>query len=586
MTTPNAGNAMPTAGRQADLQRVVDHRFGMFHHFNLGTFTDEEWTAGGQDPAVFAPTDVDCGQWADAARAAGMSYGVLTTKHHDGFCLWPSAHSEQTVARSGWPHDIVRSFVDAYRSRGLAVGLYFSIWDRTLPVQRTSLTVPDPDQEVEPDGVEAVLAQARELLTGYGPLELFVTDGFAWQMGHRAFPYARMQALVRELQPGCVMVDHAGLVQPWVGDAIYFEEPIGVTAPAGNTYAGLQGQTLNPTWFWRTDSPASPLMARDDILGHLAELEPRWTSFLLNTGPNRDGRLDDDVVEQLREVGRRWRPDPDRPPLPPQPAAVDHQVTVVAALASSCAPGRLPRDGVDSYFQPHDVRLWEADPQDASPTLTLDLGGTWRGVDALRYLPWQFGRAAPTGDVTGYQVETSTDGSTWTEVARGRWASDPEPRLATWPARDAALLRLRVESTDGAPARVNALQVGGRDAPPTRLSLSRADGENLRLVSGATRVDGTVELGADGSLALVDHEGRRLGDTAGTRQEDDLVAFAAGPDAARRRWTATPLGEGRLALTHLMSGFALTATTDGLRLRRPDPADPAQQWQVLPAQDQ
>src|SRR5581483_7533180 len=126
---------------------------------------------------------------ARAAAAAKMSYGVLTTKHHDGFCLWPSKYSSYTVAGSGYQQDIVARYVAAFRAHGLRVGLYFSIWDRTHGVQAY-----DPrhgvgaDEAIQPEDLTFVLNQIRELLTGYGPVDMFITDGYSWQMGQQALP--------------------------------------------------------------------------------------------------------------------------------------------------------------------------------------------------------------------------------------------------------------------------------------------------------------------------------------------------------------------------------------------------------------
>jgi alpha-L-fucosidase len=109
-------------------QDFATWRFGRFLHFNVSTFTDSEWTNGHEDPVVFAPTKLDCGQWADAAEAAGMSYAILAAKHTGGCCLWPSAPTKHGVqsfrnfrAAKG---DLVREYVDAFRTRGLKVGLY------------------------------------------------------------------------------------------------------------------------------------------------------------------------------------------------------------------------------------------------------------------------------------------------------------------------------------------------------------------------------------------------------------------------------------------------------------------------------
>src|SRR5690349_3049779 len=317
-----------------DLRGFANLRFGMFNHFNMGTFTDEEWAQPGQDPKLFAPPQVDCDQWAQAAAAAKMSYGVLTTKHHDGFSLWPSRYGTYNVATSGYPHDIVAQYVHAFRSRGLKVGLYYSIWDRNHAVQahdtRHDIAA---GEAIQPDDLTFVLGQIRELLTGYGTIDMFITDGYAWQMGQQALPYQQIRQLVKSLQPGIVMIDHGGLSQPWLGDAIYFEEPLGITAPDGNQYAGIQGQTISNGWFWHPDTPTTEPMGRDAILDHLADLEPKWTSLILNCPPNRDGRLDDTIVARLAEVGAAWQP-VTRATLPAQPPRCDYQVTPVNAYAT------------------------------------------------------------------------------------------------------------------------------------------------------------------------------------------------------------------------------------------------------------
>lgn len=105
----------------------------MFHHFGVNTFNDSEWGTGNESPAIFNPTGLDTNQWADAADQAGVSLVILTAKHHDGFCLWPSRYTDHSVIGSPWKHgrgDVVREFVDAMKARNIDSGLYLSPWDR------------------------------------------------------------------------------------------------------------------------------------------------------------------------------------------------------------------------------------------------------------------------------------------------------------------------------------------------------------------------------------------------------------------------------------------------------------------------
>jgi alpha-L-fucosidase len=130
----------------------------MFFHFGMNTFTDSEWGTGSEPPALFRPAELNASQWMDAAHAAGASLAILVAKHHDGFCLWPSAYTAHSVRASPWLRgrgDVVREFSDAARAGGLDAGLYLSPWDRH-----------DARYGQETAYNEYYEAQLRELLTG------------------------------------------------------------------------------------------------------------------------------------------------------------------------------------------------------------------------------------------------------------------------------------------------------------------------------------------------------------------------------------------------------------------------------------
>src|SRR5450830_1299735 len=143
--------------------------FYAFVHFGMNTMTDVEWGVGHESPSQFDPSDLDVDQWMRSFVAAGMRGAILTAKHHDGFCLWPSKLTEHSVASSPWraaQGDLVREFADSARRHGLEVGIYLSPWDRTEATYGSGAAYDD-----------YFVGQLEELLTGYGDIFSVWFDG-------------------------------------------------------------------------------------------------------------------------------------------------------------------------------------------------------------------------------------------------------------------------------------------------------------------------------------------------------------------------------------------------------------------------
>jgi alpha-L-fucosidase len=123
-------------------QRFVDLRFGMFLHFNMATFQDREWGDPTSPADLFHPTALDTDQWAAAGQSANMAWGCLTTRHHDGFCIWPTRTEAASVGQASHSIDVVSAYVNSFRKAGLRVGLYYSILSLRDDIRHFNITPP------------------------------------------------------------------------------------------------------------------------------------------------------------------------------------------------------------------------------------------------------------------------------------------------------------------------------------------------------------------------------------------------------------------------------------------------------------
>lgn len=274
-------------------QAFLDLRFGMFIHLNMATFQDREWGDPSRSAALFNPSELDTDQWARAARSANMGFGCLTTKHHDGFCLWPTRTGSLNVMQSSYPHDIVRRYVDSFRKAGLKVCLYYSILDLRADIRPHHLT---------PERIALMKAQLTELLTHYGPITALVLDGWAagWtRISYAELPFREIYDTVKRLQPDCLVTDHNADKYPapalYYTDIKQYEQRAGQKIPPDSSIPSQSGTTLQRDWFWKTSFPSAELVsARSIVEQWLVPFNANHCNFLLNVAPNRMGRFDED----------------------------------------------------------------------------------------------------------------------------------------------------------------------------------------------------------------------------------------------------------------------------------------------------
>jgi alpha-L-fucosidase len=319
-STDSAGRPTPSPAQLA-WQR---DELAMFLHFGVNTFTDREWGDGREDPAIFAPANLDARAWARAARAAGFRALVLTAKHHDGFCLWPSRTTEHSVAKSPFRNgsgDVVREFTDACRAEGLKAGLYLSPWDRNNPTYGDS-----------PRYNDLYAAQLTELLTNYGPIAEVWFDGANGEgpNGKRqTYDWPRVWGIVRRLQPDAVMFSDAGPDVRWCGNerGTAGDPNWSTVDPAAVPYPGADGPGVNaalqhgdpagpvwrpaevdvsirPGWFYHAAEDAR-VRTVDNLLGLYFTSVGRNAKLLLNVPPTRDGLLHPTDVARLTEFRAR-----------------------------------------------------------------------------------------------------------------------------------------------------------------------------------------------------------------------------------------------------------------------------------------
>ena len=360
-----------------------------FLHFSMNTFTGKEWGEGDEDPRLFNPAQFDPNAMVWALKSAGMKGVILTCKHHDGFCLWPTETTDHSVRNSSWRDgqgDVVREISEAARRHGLQFGVYLSPWDRNNAAYG------------KPEYLAIYRRQLTELLTHYGPIFEIWFDGANGGTGYYGgarerrmidrttyYDWPGTWALARQLQPQAVIFSDVGPDVRWVGNEkgeageTCWEtyDPVaenGGPAAPGNIDARLSPAgtrngkqwlppecdvSIRPGWFWH-ESESNQVKTARQLADLYYKSVGRGASFLLNVPPDRRGLLNETDVESLRQFGD-WRR-----------ATFARNLAAHARLEASNVRGNNRKYAAKNLLDGDHSTYWSTDDSVTTPELTLE----------------------------------------------------------------------------------------------------------------------------------------------------------------------------------------------------------------------
>ncbi|MGN1265291.1 MAG: alpha-L-fucosidase [Muribaculaceae bacterium] len=307
--------------------KQIERRYGMFIHFGINTFHDEEWTDGSKPAESYAPTAIDADQWIKTAKDAGMKYVILITKHHDGFCLWDSQYTDYDVASSGNQTNVVEAVAKACKKYGIGLGLYYSLWDRKVNGDVANTADDAKYNEYMINQLEELLKMVKKIT----PVVEFWFDG-GWVKQAYRWPLLDIYTTIKKAQPECQVGINWTIGLPENADTQsitpdkqkagypirYFpsdfrlgdpylpedNDPKIFTYSGQNYYMPWESTVcISGRWFYNT---------KDNNYKSLDELEKLYRRctknsniLIINCPPNREGRLRDGDVELLKQLRER-----------------------------------------------------------------------------------------------------------------------------------------------------------------------------------------------------------------------------------------------------------------------------------------
>jgi alpha-L-fucosidase len=409
----------------------------MFVHFGMNTFTDREWGNGTEDPKLFNPAQLDARQWVRAAQAGGFKLVILTAKHHDGFCLWPSKFTEHSVKHAAWKDgqgDVVREFVDACHATGMKVGLYLSPWDRHEPSYGT-------------DAYNTHFTnQLAELLTNYAPVDEVWFDGACGEGPNgkkQVYNWPAFHATIRALAPKAVIAICGPDVR-WVGNesGVARAGESSAHTPSQDMHGRAEGKlwwpaecdvSIRPGWFYHAAEDGQ-VKSVEHLLDIYFKSVGRNSVMLLNVPPNRAGLFAEPDVRRLKEFGD----------------------SVSGMFARDLARGQratasAQRLGAGGDFATANLldgqreTFWAAPDGVTNATLTVEFDQP-RTFNLIRVRePYWFGERAQS-----YQLEAEAEPGQWLPLGRGTVIG--AGNLVPVPETTSKRVRLLVDTAQGCPA--------------------------------------------------------------------------------------------------------------------------------------
>lgn len=396
-----------------------------FLHFTVNTFTDKEWGYGDESPAIFNPTDFSAEQIVTTAQAAGMKGLILTAKHHDGFCLWPSKYTEHSVKHSPWRGghgDVVKEISQACRRHGLKFGIYLSPWDR------------NHKDYGKPEYLTYYRNQLSELLTNYGPVfEVFLdgaNGGDGYYGGAREtrridreayYDWQTTWNLIRKLQPNANIFSDAGPDVRWVGNERGIAgETCWATLNRNDFVPGRADESrlnrgdrpgtdwvpaecdvsIRPGWFYHEKEDSKVRTAQNLVDLYFSSVG-RGGSLLLNLPVDRRGRIHENDVKSLHAFRKRLD------------ATFTTDLATGAHAIASNTLGNTRRFVAANAIDDDRSTYWTVNDDVHDPDITIDFGGsrTFNVVRLREYLP--LGQR-----VEAFAIDQWRDGG-WQQFASG-----------------------------------------------------------------------------------------------------------------------------------------------------------------------